>query len=174
MATPVGGTRARLLRDSLYYMIRDSLDDLGWFDAGQDNLPVTFSTEEVDGKEEIPFNTLSLSDEDFTSEYQELGSDFSEHTWTFYLDFYAEDNSIGVHMKADLIAILEGRLPSIGRDDPSFELIDYRLATPTSFGRCEIESVLGDRARNFPKAWQRYWHVVFFQVKDYYGNENDA
>jgi len=174
MTQIVGGLRARLLRDSLYHMIDSALDDLGWYGTSRASEPVVFVAKAFDDTEQIPINTLALSMEDIFSSDEELGSNMAEHRHTFYLDFYAEDGSTGIELRSDLAAVLEGRLPSIGRVGPHFDLYDYTVATPTVIKKCFIEDVVQDRARNFPKPWQKHWYVVYFAVSDFYGSEDDA
>lgn len=168
-----GGLRARLIKDSLYHMIEDAIADLGWFDAGRQHAPIAFRADPVNTEEEVPVNTLTLSDEDMIAFDQELGSRLAEHSWAFFLDFYAESNAIGIHMAQDLKAILEGRILGIGRGSTSFPVYDYRMATPAQIFMCEIDDVAVDRARNFPRAWQRYWYMVSFTVVDFHSNDFD-
>lgn len=174
MTIYVGGLRSRLVKDSLFNMIEAALEDLGWFDTGRQHAPITFRSYPYDEEEQVAVNSLALSDEDLVVLEQELGSIFAEHDWQFFIDFYAEDNALGVHMAHDLEAILAGRMPSIGRASPNFPVYDYTLATPEVIAWCEIEDVVVDRARGFPKPWQKFWYVVSFNVLDYYGNEDDA
>lgn len=172
--TIVGGLRARLLYDSLKAEIERSLEELGWFDSGRSHLPVTFRTTPVDWDEEVAFNTLVLFAEDRSTDPQELGSNLAEHRRTFYLDFYAENESVGEHMIFDLQDILEGRMSSIGRDSSYFDLMDYTLATPTAFASAEIEeSVTVDRSMAWSNPWQKYWFSCQFIVIDRYGDEDD-
>lgn len=174
MTIHVGGLRSRLVKDSLYSMINDALTDLGWFSSGRQHAPIHFRSFPLHEEEEVDINSLALSDEDLVVVEQELGSIFSEHDWQFYLDFYAEDNALGIHMAHDLEAILTGRFPSIGRGESRFPVYDYTEATPSIFTYCEIEEVIVDRARGFPKPWQKFWYVVSFSVLDYYGTEDDT
>lgn len=173
MTIPVGGLRARLLKDSLYNMINDAMAAIGWFDTGRQHMSVTFRTSPVDDNEEIVFNTIALTDGDIDDIDIELGSLLAEHRWTFYVDCYAENNSLGLQISHDVKAILEGRMPSVGRDNPSFSIYDYRTATPTQFGVAEIENVMVDRAQNFPQPFKRYWYSVALSVIDTYGSEDD-
>lgn len=167
----VGGLRQRLIHDSLWNMLVDALDQLGWLDAGRDHAPIDLRAAPVPLDEEIQLNTLALSDENITELEDELGSLMAEHRQVFYVDFYAENESLGKHMINDVRAIVGGRFNTIGRDRPEFAVYDYTQATPTAIFHCQIEDVVVDRARDFPKPWQRYWYVCRFDVVDHYGDE---
>lgn len=170
----VGGLRARLVKQSLYEMINTALDDLGWFDSGRQHSPINFVDEEVANNLEVPMNTLSLADGDNVSEGIEMGSTLSEHRWAFYVDFFGENDAVSIHMSHDIKDILEGRMPTIGRTGPIYTVYDYTQATPPALFTCEISGVSLDRARNFPKPWQKYWRSVAFLVSDEYADEDDS
>lgn len=167
----VGGLRARLISESLANMIHDSLEALGWFDAGRDHREINFRTVEYNPDQEIPLNTLIIADLDTTSSDEELGSRLSEFRWNFFVDFYGEDKAVALHMIRDVAAIVDGRMPSIGRHDPCFDVYDYTQATPSPIFTCEIENVDVDRAHDFPKPWQKYWYSCSFTVLDYHATE---
>lgn len=168
----VGGLRARLIRDSVFRMIRDSLDSLNWLDpAPLTHKPITMKAADVPMNEEIAPNTIALADEDTSESEYELGSNMSEHRWTFYVDFYAENDTIGLHLINDVKAILGGRMPSIGRRSPSCDIYDYTQATPPRIFTVEIEDILLDRGHDFPQPWLRYWYSCRFEVVDHYGDE---
>lgn len=170
--TITGGMRARLIRESLYQMLHDALDALNWFDAVSNRTTITFPAAAVDANDNISLNTLALSDEDSDADDWELGSLMAEHHWTFYVDFYAENDAIGLHVIRDVKDILEGRMGSIGRDDPSFVVYDYNQATPPEIAVCQIADVVVDKARGFERAFQQHWYACQFDVIDYYGDED--
>lgn len=174
--TYFGGVRSRLIRESLYDMVKTALEDLDWFDAGNTLLsaeyPLQFPADALDWDEEIQLNTLSLSDEDVFALEAEMGSNFTEERWTFALDFYAEDKAVGIHLINDLKTILGGRLPSIGRTDPGFMVKDY-LNNGEDLFHVSIENIEIDRSRGWSKPWQKNWYFVSFDVLDSYGNEDD-
>lgn len=171
--TVAGGLRARLIRDSVYRMVYDSLEALGWFDAGRQHQAINFTGTETDQHAEIPMNTLALVDEDQSGLDLELGSQLAEFSWTFYLDFYAEDDVIGKHLIYDVRDIIEGRLTAIGRSRPNCVVLDYTLATPTEIFTVDFENVVVDRAHDFPKPWQRHWYACRFTVVDTYTSDAD-
>lgn len=169
----VGGLRARLVKDSLYEMINDSLDALGWFDSGRRHAPINFVNEDMANDLEVPLNTLALSDSDITTSQIEMGSTLSEHTWAYYVDFFGESDTLSIHMAHDIKDILEGRMPSIGRTGPKFTVYDYTQATPPDLFTCMIQGVAMDRAQTYSKPWQKYWRSVSFVVVDEYADEYD-
>jgi hypothetical protein len=166
-----GGMRKRLIRESLYQMLYESLAALGWFDAGRQHEDISFRAEPVDPQDPIPINTIGLADENDNAIDIELGSNFSEHRWTFYVDFFAEKDSLGLHVSGDIQDILEGRIDSIGRTDPIFTVYDYDQATPPNLFTCQISLVMRDKALTWSKPHQKHWYSVRFDVLDYYGNE---
>lgn len=170
----VGGLRARLIRDSLFQMIKDGLTNLEWFDLGRQHTPITWRESEVPPTEEIPLNTLALSDADTNTNDWELGSSMAEHNWDFFIDFYAEDSAVGIHMIRDVKDLLEGRFSSIGRVAPVFTVYDYSQANKPALFTCDIEHVDVDKAHIFSKPWQKHWYSIALTVVDYYGNEDDT
>lgn len=172
--TYVGGLRARLIHDSLYRMVEQSLGDLGWFASGRGHKPIDMTPEPQPGDKEIPLNTLVLADEDaLMADDLELGSNLAEHAWIFYWDFYAESKPLGIHLIRDIRDILSGRMASIGRTQPRLDVYDWTQATPTVVFHCELEEISVDRARDFPMPWQRHWYTCRVVVVDAYGGEDD-
>jgi hypothetical protein len=170
----VGGLRHRLIFDSIYNMINDSLTSLGWFDAGREHLPIRFVSEPIDPDEEVDYNTLALSADNTSGSEWELGSNYSEHTRDYYVDFYAEGHALGEHLIYDVRDVIEGRMPSIGRTYPGTAVYDYRTQpAPPQICTVEFDFIFVDRANQFVKPWQRHWWSISFRVIDYYGDEND-
>jgi hypothetical protein len=167
----VGGTRVRIVYDSIYNEINRALTALGWFDAGREHLPITFRTLPVDDETGVPPNTLVLVSEDEFFNESELGSPYGEHTRQYYLDFYAESQPLGEHVIFDCRDILEGRMASIGRDGPVIPLMNYSIATPVEIGTLDVEFVQVDRGHLFQYPWQKFWYSCSFTILDYYGNE---
>jgi hypothetical protein len=171
MSSVVGGLRARLIRDSIYQCIYDALDELGWFDAGRRHRPIIFTGASVANDEEIAWNTIALSDEDLTESDLEMGSTAVETRWAYYVDFYAEDDSIGKHLIHDVRDLLAGRMSSIGRAHARVEIYDYRMATPAPIFSVDLEHIEVSRAHDFPKAWQKHWYACRFDVIDAYDDD---
>jgi hypothetical protein len=167
MSTVVGGVRARLIKDNLFNMVKSHLTSLGWFNTGRQHRPFSMVAEEFDTDTEIPMNTLVLADADIVSTEWEMGSLMAEDRWTFYFDFYAENDAIGLHLIQDVKAILEGRFASLGQIGPSFPIYDYRMATPAVIFYAEVENIDLAKAQNFPKPFQRHWYALRFEIIDY-------
>lgn len=167
----VGGYRYRMIRDSLYNCLKDSLADLGWFDDGRPHGPIHFPGRQYHNDEEIPVNTLVLADEDMYEIPVELGSNMVETAWQFYVDFYAESDSLGRIMAHDVRDILAGRMPAIGRTYPHVQVYDYGVATPNPVFFVDIDGIVVDRGRSMPKPWLKHWYTVGFEVIDAYGGE---
>lgn len=180
MTTYVGGTRARLISDSFFYMVRQSLIDLGWFDANRQHEAIELVRGEVTWSEPIAINTLTISDVDIDGTDAEMGSNLTNDRWTVFTDFYAEDDSLGTHVAGDLRDILRGKMPSIGRSRPILEVRDYTVVAdplndPAPFlFNVEIEEVILDRAHNASRAWQQHWFSVRAELIDTYGDELDG
>ena len=173
MTNRFGGLRARLIRESLYQMLWDSLDVLDWFDAGRKHQPVQFLSTGVDDREAVVVNTAVLVDWDFTEEYDELGTLLSDHRQTYYVDFYPENDAIGLHLVQDIKDILGGRVSAIGRTMPNLPVYDYSQVTPPLLFYCRLEDPIIDRPTTFERPWMRYFRTIRFDVVDSYGTDND-
>ncbi len=173
MTTVVGGLRGRLIVDSYRKMLRDSLDALGWFDSGRQHRPITFVSNEYKVDEEVPLNTIVVADSDVTDEPAEMGSVLADDTWTIYVDFYAEDDSLGRHLMGDFRDISRGKMPSIDRTGPVFNVLSLHEPTPTTLFVCQITDVTVDKANNFPHPWQQHWWVGRVTIEDTYATELD-
>lgn len=172
MTQIVGGLRARLIRENLYDQLYSALDDLNWFDLTNPNLPITFVSRQVEAEEEVNLNTAVLSEDQEQPTDFELGSNLTEFTWDFYVDFYAESDSLGLHFIRDVRDLLTDRFSGVVFS--SFPVLDLRQATPPTLFNCQIpfESVSTDRGYGFVKPWQQHWYSCSFQVLDYYANED--
>jgi hypothetical protein len=170
MAVIEGGLRARLIWDSFYELVRSTLDDRGWFDTGRRHAPIVLTYEPQKWDDPIEVNTVAIVGGDITDEEMELGSNLTEDRWIFYVDFFAESEAVGLDLITDLKESFRGKLPSIGRTSSRLAVHDYRQATPEILFYCDLENVLVDRGRDFPKPWLRFWHTVRVDVVD----DNDA
>lgn len=168
----VGGLRARLIRDSVYNALNDALADLGWYEASPSRAPVTFRSSPFPLDEQVPPNTLALSDENDDAAEMELGSTLSEFTWDMFVDIYGEDDAVALHLAGDVADILAGRMASVGRDRPVIDVYDYTLATPVVIFTVEVIAVHKDRAHGFPQPWLRFWRSVPFKIVDSYTDED--
>ncbi len=100
-----------------------------------------------------------------------MGSGLAEQTWSFFVDFYAENDPIGLHLIRDVKDLLEGRMASIGRTKPLLVVKDWTLATPAQIFTCEIEDVRTARAHDFSNSWMKHWHSCSFTIIDTYADE---
>lgn len=168
----VGGQRQRLIFDSFYRMLHDVLEARGWFDSVDGRAQVSMTFEPVALQEAIAFNTIAVSDEDLTDNEAELGSNFGEIRWTFYVDFFAENRVVGRDLIGDVRDILKGRMESLGRTGPMLPVYDWTQATPTVIFYCEIEDVVVDRAHDYPQPWLSNWYSCRCDLVDYYTSES--
>lgn len=169
----VGGLRARLIKDSLYDMINDSLRSVGWFDGGRHHKEVTVINEPIPESEEAEPNKVAVSMEGVTQIGLEMGSDYSEHPWICFIDIYAENEALGIHLGTDVRDIIAGRFSSIGRDRPILDVYDLSQATPPHIFTVHIEDIEMERNRNNRKHWQKYWWTIAFNLIDDYDDEDD-
>jgi hypothetical protein len=169
MTVVEGGLRARLINDSVHELVRWTLVSRGWFDAGRRHAPVTLVYEAQKWDEPIEVNTVAIVGGDVTDDELELGSNLTEDRWIYYVDFFAENEAVGLDLITDLKESFRGKLPTIGRTSPRLPVYDFRQATPPVVFYCDLENVLIDRARDFPKPWLRWWYTVRVDVVD----END-
>jgi len=167
----VGGLRSRLIFDSTYQTVKDGLTALGWFETGRRHAPINLVDEPQDTDEEVPLNTLAVSDENVRSENWELGSILAEKVRWFYVDLFAESDSLGKHLIGDVADLLEGRFASIGRAGPVIYVYDYRQTTPTAVFTCDVMNLRIDRAHGWNRPWLRHWYSIQFQVVDFYADD---
>lgn len=164
MPGPMGGRRDRLIHENVFRLVRDSLNDLGWGDAGRAHRPLSVRITGVGPQEEVPLNTLVVSAEDTSGEGIELGSFASEDTRPFYVDFYAENDVIGAHCIGDVREILRGKLA--GRVAPVLDVYDYDVDPPELLFSCLIDEVTTDRAHEYSRPHEAHWYSCAFIVLD--------
>lgn len=171
---PVGGLRARLIHDNIYYLVRDALDDLNWLGPSLDHDTVYVRQTQIANSEAVRPNIVAVTVEDDNEEEAELGSLLTHHTWNYYIDVYAEDDALGIHLANDIKDILCGRFTtSVTRGGPDVEILDLRLATPVEIFSVSLENIDLNRSRFFEKAFQEHWWVISFQLIDTYATEED-
>lgn len=170
MSQVVGGMRKRLIKDNFYWMVYNSLRQLGWFDGNLSSMPVTFVTEQLDARTEIKPNKIGLSAEETTSQEIEMGSNLEESSWDLYFDIFAEDESVGIHLTGDIYDILRGKIESIGRTGPSFKVYDLRSEDEFYLFTCDLINIEDSRVREWDAPFNKYWWVIAVTVVDtYYG-----
>ena len=166
-----GGTRMRLIKDSLAAVIDTALTDLGWYETDRWFTPVTFNDEPLSSSEKVPVNSVGLSFEDFFPREAELGSLMDRIEWEFFVDIYAEDSSVGVHLAGDILDALKGKMASIGRTDPSFMVMDYTQSPSPPLFRCELEDLEMAKVRETEYQHEKNFYTVGGYVIDYYAGE---
>lgn len=169
-----GGLRARLIKDSLYFMVYDALDQLNWFDPTLED-PVEFLPKSLELDEEILPIKVGLEDDDDNSFDAEMGSNLSEFRWRFYIDVFGHRDrpDDALHLATDIRDILQGRLSTIGRDAPVLDIYDYTQATPPVVFVCDIENVNRERVPFGTKPWLKAWYSISFTIVDSYADETD-
>lgn len=161
-----GGLRSRFIRDSLQNMLRDSLEARGWFESNRRHKPLLFVIESLDWDQPIELNSLAVSAADMNGTSAEMGSNLTDDQLDFYVDFYAESETLGLDVIHDVRDILRGKLSSIGRWRPILEVYDYSLATTVVIFNCDIEDVVVDRATGFNRPWMKHMWNIRFTVVD--------
>src|SRR5690606_2572823 len=124
--------------------------------------------------EEIKPNKVSVSAEDMLSEEWEMGSSMEEHRWDFYVDIFAENDAIGLHLAGDVQDLVKGMMPDIGRSRPHLEVLDLRQATPSRLFFCQLEGVQLAKVRHWGHPWTQHWYTVLVEVVDYYSAGGDV
>lgn len=162
-----GGLIDRLVEDAAHAMYADALTTLGWFASHPSRQPVLFTTEPLPPGQEIKPNLLALTSDDMPPDEVELGSDLAEYAHTFYLDIYAEDDSVGKHLAGDCRSIAEGKMPSAGRTTRALPVwapgADPDVDEPAFVAL--IEDIVMERVyRETPRSWERHWWTVRFDV----------
>lgn len=168
MTNYVGGLRLRLIKDSLYYMLNSSMDQLGWFNSGLTTKPVILTPEQLDTSVEIKPNIVGISSENMIQQDIELGSNLAENTWDIYIDVLAEDEAVGIHLAGDIYDILRGKISSIGRTKPRLEVYDLYPNNNDIIFNCQFENVILHRVRDWSKPANKYWWVIGVEIIDTY------
>lgn len=162
-----GGLLERFIEESVYRLIVDALDDLGWFDTGRQHEPIVPRAEPYALDETIEKNALVIELELTEDEEFETGQAAAiEDGIDAYVDFYAENTSLGRHLAGDVRGILRGKMPSIGRLTNTFEIIDWSLATPTPIAGAYgiFEDITTARASVFSRPWKNTLFSTKFRV----------
>jgi hypothetical protein len=173
MSTPTGGLRLRLIADSIGNMIEDSLTQLGWLTPSLERSDVRFTTEQLDPNVQITPNTVGLSTDDELGEEVELGSGLMENRWDMYVDVFAENTDVGLHLAGDIRDIIRGKMSSIGRIAPICWVYDLRNATPDQLFYVEFEDVDMVRDKSWRQPKNRFWWTIHMVVLDSYDTDED-
>lgn len=172
MTAPTGGVRDRLIDDSIFYCVRDSLDILGWFDSGRRHAPVNLISEPMEDDVEIPLNTIAMDSDSITSDDVEIGSVAQTNMIDIWFDVYGENDAFAKEIAGDIRDILGGLHPEIGRNDSVIDVYDWRMATPDYLFSVQVSNLERQRHHKYAKASgrsQRHWYSVVCMVEEIRG-----
>jgi hypothetical protein len=163
-----GGKRDRLIRDAVAGVVKDGIDSLGWLSGTRKHLPINWRDEAITETDTVvPLNTITLVSDSERDEERELGTNATEDRWSFWVDFYAENEDIGREMIGDVRDILRGKYPSIGRTAPVVLVYDPLSDPPELLFGLEIENVEPDRPpRQTQRPFEQFWFTCSFDVVD--------
>lgn len=169
--TLTGGTRTRLVLDSIVVLVEQILTDLGWFGPNRAHDPIVVRTGAQRWDEPLVLNTLVLTATTIEAVFDvELGSDLQTDRINVGIDFYAQNDALGVHLINDLRDGLRGRL-SVGAYGSQIPVLDFRLATPVPIGSVAVTSLTAVRSITaFGEPWTRRVYSLDCTIEDtYYG-----
>ena len=153
-----GGLRDRLVFDSIRNNVIAHLTTLGWFAGGREHTAITVVDEFPDDNDEVALNTLAFSLGDSGGVDLELGNNDESHEMTLFIDFFAEDDAVGRHLRGDIYEYLRANniqpVYDYSTDDSQFGTVEVLE---------DIEKRKPDRAVN---KWQKHWYVVSFSILD--------
>lgn len=177
----MAGLRSRLVFVSFYDMLHDALGQLGWFDATihddvpgvRRHRPVAMVPKPLKWNETVEPNLIGVSTRDSDTQNVELGNEALKAVEVPYVvDIYAQSNSLAIELSSDVIEILRGRHPAVGRDSAYFPVLDQTAATPAPMGRARISSVARSRTpTRVERPWMENWVAVGCTVTDHYALE---
>lgn len=168
-----GGLRARFLHDSFTQLVEDGLHDQGWFNPGRSHTPLTFLYEPVPWNQPVELNTLMVGTRNRETGFVELGTNLTTDTVAISIDFYADGDSIGIHLTNDIRDILRGRLGS-GSHLGTFHVFDFNQATPVVIGAAHVAQVSTTRLPvRAGQEYTRHWYAVDTLVEDTYYSSED-
>lgn len=177
-----GGVRSRLIYDSLWQVLNSSFTALGWFQptifstppGTKKYRPVTFLKTQQSWDEEVAPNTMAFVPENMTDRPWEIGSEFYENRWIFYLDIFGDNEDISLQLAGDAVDILRGKLTAIGRGfGPMVDICDWSQPGHYKIGYLYIENVTDTRAPTYSQRWMRYLRTVRWEACDYYDQDVD-
>lgn len=170
----VGGIRSRLIKDNVYNFLKSGLTELDWFATGRQHQAVILHPKASPWDEELKPNAITLSVETVSEFPAEMGSLLAEHTWQYYVDVFAEDDSVGVHLATDIRDMLLGHITSISSSGPSIPVYDLTVqsATPIDLFSVQVDSVSMDKGREYTMPTKKFWWQIAFEVIDAYGTES--
>lgn len=167
---PYGGELVRLIKHSLFRYIESGLTDLNYFSDTDAYKAWVFTEDQISDDQVLTTNTIALSFEGMLSSEIEVGSNATEVDRFAYLDVYPENRSLGEHMAGDLVGILEGKMPHIGKTSQFFPVVDWSISSGQLLFHAEMVEPLSGLERDYGRPYQRNWYTVGFRVR--YGDFN--
>lgn len=169
MTDVVGGLRTRFIHDSLTAVLEKGLGLQGWFDPGRQHQPLTLLHGPHHWDVPVAYNAIVLTNQAIeVNDEVEVGSNLSTDRLAITIDFYAENDALGVEVTNDMRDLLRGRLPG-GADNAGFPILDFRLPTPAPIGRAEVLDVRVQRSLvQVPEEWVRHVYTVATTIGDTY------
>jgi hypothetical protein len=168
MTAVVGGLRARFLHDSLSALVESGLRGLGWFDEGRSHQPFKILHGPHTWSVPVAFNALVITTEAVDTDWVELGSNLTTDMADLSIDFYAESDSLGVHVSNDIRDLLRGRLPG-GAEREQLPILDFRQPTPAPIGHAYVLDTAVDRLSDqVPEEWSRHVFSISVTLLDTY------
>jgi len=178
MTQVVGGKRIRLIHDNLFNLVFDACTELGWLEPSPSRADVTVRKTQISAHEEaVKPNIVCVTIEDDTEQQEEMGSGLTEHRWNAYVDVYAQNDVLGLHLATDMKDSLMGRFDStVTRGGPSMAVYDLTQshATPVELFYVQFENIAENRSRFSDKPYQDHWRVVDFHIVDVYDSESGS
>jgi hypothetical protein len=174
MTVLAGGLRSRMIFDNLYNLIQSNLTALGWFESGLRFQPIVMVNEQQDTTTPVQINTLAVADAPVSSVLWEVGSELTEDTRWYFVDFFGESDALAKHVIGDVRDILLGKFASIGLSAPVLPVYDLRQPTPPFLFSCQITNMRQDRAHTWSHPWERHWYSLHFSLLDYYNVDTDV
>jgi hypothetical protein len=167
-----GGLRDRLLKDSFYAIVEQALNTLGWLDPGRVHHPINIIQKPATWDAPVAANTVTVDFASTETIEWEVGSRLTSDLHVGYVEVYAEDDSLGIHLSNDIRDWLRGRLQAtpVG---VTFPIFDYREgSTPPIIGYMDIDAVSALRNVTVNQSlWLRHWFRVRCEIRDTYGSE---
>lgn len=154
------GLRDRFIHESVFRAIETELTTIGWFAAGRQHQPIIMIDEYPADTDEVEFNTLAVSMGDGGGVLTEMGNKAIDEEIIFFVDFFAENDAVGRHVRGDIYNFLK-RIEYL-------PVLDYTDDTTPELFRVEIQEEIDKRKpENAVQKWQKHWYVVSFSVIDY-------
>jgi len=156
-----GGLRDRMILQSVTNAIVADLTSKGWLTStGKQYEPIVIVDEFPDDDAEVAVNTISFSIGDTATSELELGSRSLLLFTPVFVDFFAENDGLGRHVRGDIFAYVQKVM--------QFDVYDYSQPVPAvefvvQVQEQSLEMQKPERAVN---PWQKHWYTVQFSVTD--------